>query len=116
MREWLGDEVRAVLSPREALTAPVREALTTALPALDALEDALVVAANRFDPGPFRPEMTVHAAHFRHPGVRAIFAARGLPGCPDCPVGADESLAEAAHAEGLVIEELLGALRGLEGG
>ena len=95
------------------LVPPVRSALDEALPQVDALEDALTQARARLDPGPFRPEMTVHAAHARHPGVQAIFARRGLPGCPDCPVGADESLAEAAAAEGFAVGELLRELEGL---
>lgn len=112
-RGWLADRVGAELAPRLQLLEPLREELALALPPLDELDDALVRARSRLDPGPFRPEMTVHAAHARHPAVAAIFRARGLPGCPDCPVGADESLAEAAAAEGFALGELIHELEGL---
>ncbi len=113
VRLWLTERVRAELAPRIGLVPPVRSALDEALPALDRLDDALDHARARLDPGPFRPEMTVHAAHARHSGVQALFARRGLPGCPDCPVGADETLAEAAAAEGFAVGELLNELEGL---
>ena len=61
----------------------------------------------RFDRSPFHPAMTVHSAHARHPAVGAFFAARGLPACPDCAVGADETLAEAAFAEDFDLDGLL---------
>ncbi len=112
-RRWLAERVSAELAPRLALVPLVRGDLASALPALDRLDDALSVARTRLDAGPFRGEMTVHAAHARHPGVQALFRTRGLPGCPDCPVGADETLAEAAAAEGFPLAELIGQLEGL---
>jgi hypothetical protein len=114
VRAWLHDRVRAELAPRQGLVSEVQGELAAALPAVDALEDALTHARARLDPGPFRPEMTVHAAHARHPGAQAVFARHGLPACPACAVGADETLAEAAHAEGFSLGELLRDLRGLE--
>lgn len=112
-RGWLLARVRSELAPRLEVLEPVREELQRGLPAIDRLEDALAQAVGRLDPGPFRPAMTVHAAHARHPGVAAVFRARGLPGCPDCPVGADESLAEAAAAEGFALADLIHELEGL---
>lgn len=114
VRAWLLARVRSELAPRADLVPPLRQELDAALPELDRLDDQLARAKNRFDPGPFRPEMTVHAAHARHPGVAAVFARHGLPACLDCPVGVDETLAEAAHAEGFGLRELLAELHGLE--
>lgn len=111
---WLMCAVRVELAPRKPLVAEVRSALQAALPALDGLDDALLRAAARLDPGPFRADMTVHAAHARDPRAQAIFARRGLPGCPDCAVGTDETLAQAALAEGFSLSELLDELRRLE--
>lgn len=106
--------MRGVLSERSAALADARAAFEAGVPAADALDDALVRARNLVDPGPFRPDMTVHAAHARDPRVRDVFAARGLPACPSCAVGADETLAEACSAENLSLPELLDALRALE--
>ncbi len=114
VRQWLVALVTGHLQPRRVLLPPVREALDALVPPTDALDDALTAARSRLDPGPFRAEMSVHAAHARHPGVGMIFASRGLPGCPACAVGADETLAEAAEAEGFPLSELLADLRGLQ--
>ena len=113
-RAWLLCSVRTQLASRKPLVSHVREELEAALPELDRLEDALVIAVARLDPGPFRPDMTVHAAHARDPRAQAIFARRGLPGCPDCAVGTDETLAQAAFAEGFSLSKLLDELRELE--
>jgi len=113
---WVADRTRDTLSPRATLLAPVRAELDAALPEVDALEDTLARARAHLDPGPFRADMSVHAAHARHPGATAIFAARGLPACTACAVGVDETLAEACEAEGLALPELLDALRALESG
>ena len=59
--------------------------------------------------------MTVHAAWARHPGTARIFRAHHLPACPDCPVGADETLAEAAFGYGLDLDDLLARLNALLG-
>ena len=112
-REWLAQQVRARLRSR-------RDALEGARSQLSALQrDAQVLAAGldaaivRLDRAPFRGEMTVHAAHARHPGVQAVFARHGLPRCPDCAVGADETLVEAAYGEGLDLGTLLRELDAL---
>lgn len=110
----LVDRVRETLAPRLSLIEPIQQDIQDFLPAADRLDDALIAARNRLDLGPIRPEMTVHAAHARHPGVRAIFARHGLPACPDCAVGRDETLAEAASGEGFALSELIAELQGLE--
>ncbi len=65
---------------------------------------------------PFTASMTVHAAWARHPGTARIFRAHHLPACPDCAVGADETLAEAAFGYGLDLDDLLARLNDLLGG
>lgn len=64
---------------------------------------------------PFTSDMTVHAAWARHPGVAGIFASHHLPACPDCAVGADETLGEAAFGYALDLSDLLARLNGLLG-
>ena len=81
--------------------------------AIPPLERRVQTAEHRLDQGPFHAGMTVHAAHDRHPGVAAIFAARGLPACPACAVGVDETLGEAAFGEGFAVEPLLAELNAL---
>ena len=54
--------------------------------------------------------MTVDEAWQRHPGVREVFGARGLPGCDACAVRFDETLEEVCSAYGLDLDELLSAL------
>ncbi len=65
---------------------------------------------------PFSMAMTVHQAWGRHPGVRQVFAARGLPDCDLCAVGGDETLEEACQGYALspqaLLEELNALLRG----
>ena len=95
-------------------TLALKGAIDAATGAADRLDHTLAGAQGRIAPGPFRAEMTVHAAHARHPRTREVFATRGLPHCPSCAVGADETLAEAASGEGMDLQELLAALRALE--
>ncbi len=114
IRAWVSTSVRVQLAPRVLILTEIRGHLDAALPPLDALDDALAASASRLDSGPFRADMTVHAAHARHPAVRAAFARRGLPGCVDCAVGGDETLAQAALAEGWSLPVLLEELRELE--
>jgi hypothetical protein len=112
-REALAAQVRVVLAPRQALHGAARadaDALRPAVHALAARADALYA---RLDRTPFSGALTVHAAHARHPGVQAVFARHGLPRCPDCAVGADETLAEAAFGEGLPLDTLLAELNAL---
>ena len=65
---------------------------------------------------PFAADMTVHAAWARHPGVAAIFAARGLPDCPACAVGQDETLSEVADGYGFSLQTFLQELEDLLAG
>lgn len=81
--------------------------------ALDAAEQTADRLAAILDRAPITGATTIHAAHARHPGVQAVFAARGLPACPDCAVGVDESVAEAALSEGLDLSDLLLELNSL---
>ncbi len=111
-RGWIAGRVVALLEPRASHALAEEAGQLRA--ATDQLDDRLLAARARLDPGPFRGEMTVHAAHARHPRVQAIFAARGLPHCPSCAVGADETITEAAMGEGLDLQELLATLRALE--
>jgi hypothetical protein len=119
LRDALLSEIRVRVA--DAL-APRADGLTEARAAADALADALraaepraAAALARLDRSPFLPSTTVHAAHARHPGVQAIFARRGLPRCPDCAVGADETLAEAAWGESFPLDALLAELNELLG-
>lgn len=62
---------------------------------------------------PFQRSTTVHQAWARHPGVRRIFARYHLYACPDCSVGMDETLEEAAFGYEIELSGLLGELNGL---
>lgn len=105
--------VRDELAGRRADLAAAEASLAvTAASVLDVERRAALLAA-RLDRSPLSADTTVHAAHARHPGVAALFAARGLPACPACAVGADETLAEAAQGEGFDLDELLDAMRRL---
>lgn len=91
---------RAPLAETEVLLGEIRAAVP-------GMERRARAAGHRLEQGPFHGGMTVHAAHDRHPGVAAIFAARRLPACPQCAVGADETLGEAAFGEGFGLDDLL---------
>lgn len=123
--------LRAALSAaiRAELEAGMRDRLVPRFDAVRALRgevDALRRHSDEFETALGRVEAarrrepvtvatTVHDAHARHPGVQALFARRGLPACPDCAVGADETLAEAALGEGLVASELVEEINRLLG-
>ncbi len=104
IRDALGERRQAVVVARAEVNDLQRP--------LRALERHADSVAARFDRTPVGPEMTVHAAHARDPRVQALFVQRGLPNCPACPVGADETLAEAAFAEGFGVGELLAEMAG----
>ena len=113
LRRALRDRVEALLAGRQATHGE-------AVVAIDGLRQSVLVAGEaagqlyaRLDRSPFVEGLTVHAAHARHPGVGVIFARHGLPRCPDCAVGADETLAEAAFGEGLELAQLLNELNKL---
>lgn len=62
---------------------------------------------------PFSAELTVDEAWRKHPRAPEVFAAHGLPACDGCAVRFDETLAEAAEAYRLDLEELLRQLAAL---
>lgn len=113
LRDVLTDRVRATLEPRRGVTDEGWTVADTILADTRAIEARAVHALARLDREPLSGRLTVHAAHARHPGVQAVFAQFGLPSCPSCAVGADETLEEAARGEGFELEALLSALRPL---
>lgn len=116
-RAWLSGAIaahaRAALVPRRDALAEARAGLTDARAAAAALAIRVERDLARLDAAPLGPSTTVHAAHWRHPGVQAVFARHGLPRCPDCAVGRDETLAEAAWGEGFDLAALLEELNAL---
>lgn len=105
VRAWLGERVRDALTERRL--PALGEELASTRARLAFVERSLELALARLDDSPLTGATTVHAAHARHPAVQAVFARHGLPRCPDCAVGADETLAEAAFGEGLQFDALL---------
>jgi len=95
------DELRAQLQPLGDASRALQD------------EQRRVAQWLRWRVGPFTQEMTVHRAWARHPGVRGIFARRHLPACPDCAVGADETLAEVAFGYDFDLDALLRELNAL---
>ena len=110
----LSTRVRAFLLPRLEAVRQAQAETRALVSEIERVELALAQLQARLDRGPFHGGMTVHAAHLRHPGVAEVFRRRGLPGCPACAVGADESLTEAARGEGFAIDELLVELNSLQ--
>lgn len=96
-------EAEAFAKSTRGLSAAVGGASSS----LKALEDA--IEARR----PFSGTTTVHQAWARHPSVRGVFAGYHLTACPDCPVGADETLEEAARGYQIPLTELLSQLNAL---
>jgi hypothetical protein len=113
VRAWLAPRVGSALAGRRAQHAAMDEEISELRRVSRAIAREAEAVHARLDRSPFVPAMTVHAAHARHPGVQAIFAAHGLPRCPDCAVGADETLAEAAFGEDLPLGTLLAELNAL---
>jgi hypothetical protein len=113
LRDAVRRRVLTELAPRRVLHAELDHAATDARTATRAVAERLEATIARLDRSPFTDATTVHAAHARHPGVQAIFARHGLPRCPDCAVGADETLAEAAYGEDLPLVGLLDELNAL---
>jgi hypothetical protein len=101
-------ELRASAATLERSLSTLSRSLDRADQLVDDIGQANAARLQRFT-----AEMTVHAAWARHPGVAAVFAARHLPACPDCAVGADETLAEAAFGYALDLQRLLDQLNGL---
>lgn len=114
LREVADPVVRSELADRRQAVVLARAELDGLRAPLRAVERGALAALPRFDRRPLGPDLTVHAAHARDPRVQAVFARHGLPDCPSCPVGADETLAEAAFSEGFDVHALLEELRGIE--
>ncbi len=110
LRPRLEARVRRDLGPRREAIAGARSDLEGAASRLPLLRSRLAELRARAHVGPLTPDMTVHALLLAHPGAVAALAARGLPACGDCAVGADETLAEAARLEGFDLPALLAAL------
>lgn len=111
LRERLRARVEAEIGPLSAAADGLRVERRNQARALASLRDRLdgLEALG----GDFHPDMTVHAAWRRHPGVARVFARYGLPDCLSCSVGVDESLAEAAEGYDLPPEQLLAELQAL---
>lgn len=113
VRRWLAFRVAELLAARREAYAQASTDARTLSVRISALSASIDAALARY--APLDGALTVHAAHTRHPGVRALFARRGLPHCPDCAVGADETLSEAAFGEDFDLNGLIAEIRALEG-
>lgn len=113
MRPWLRAQIVILLVRRREQWSEIQADHRAIRERLRQLQRDVDHTIHRLDRSPFRPDLTVHAAHARHEGVQAIFAEHGLPACPSCAVGADETLAEAAAAEGIDLSLLLTQLNRL---
>ncbi len=112
-RNWLLQRVANALCARREAWSAVGHDVTALSRRISLLSVTIEEACARF--APLDGQLTVHAAHARHPGVRALFARRGLPHCPACAVGADESLSEAAFGEDFDLNGLIAEIHALEG-
>jgi hypothetical protein len=61
----------------------------------------------------FIGQMTIETAWRAHPGAPAVFAKHHLPACDGCAVRHEETLAEAASAYGIDLQQWLGELNNL---
>ena len=104
-------ERRAGASMAQTSAVGLAGAAASAAAAVRVLEGAVEDAAEARRP--FSGTTTVHRAWARHPGVRGVFAGYHLPACPDCPVGEDETLEEAARGYQIPLSVLLGQLNAL---
>lgn len=120
---FLRARARLLLVAREALLPPLQAefaALTQAQEAAACAAKAAAHAAQALHADlavltrpQFSADMTLDQVWRRHPGVRALFAARHLPACDGCALRHDETLAEAADAYDLDLAALLAALNAL---
>ena len=115
-RTFVEGRIRSALAGRANALRDIRQELAEGRSEALDLDRRVAAAAIRLDRTPITAETTVHAAHARHPDVQALFARRGLPACPHCAVGADESIAEAAFGEGFDLAALLEEMNALLGG
>lgn len=117
-RRWLVGiavgAVRDALAERRSAEAVLAGAAADLGAACADLEGALRRVEDRIEARrPFSGDTTVHRAWTRHPGVREVFAGYHLTACPDCAVGADETLAEVALGYRVPLETLLAQLNAL---
>jgi hypothetical protein len=110
---WATPLIRRALDERRHAIEAVNADLDAARARLSELERKVQRSGARFDRTPLGPSLTIHAAHARDARVQHVFSSFGLPNCPACPVGADETIAEAAFAEGFDAAALITALSGL---
>jgi hypothetical protein len=87
-----------------------QEELSLRLARLGARVQAVQVRLGKL---PFHSGMTIEEALARHPGAAGTFSLRHLPACHLCAVRFDETVAEAADAYGIPLEEWLQELNSL---
>ena len=78
-----------------------------------ALEEGEALIGGLLAPAPVTKDSTVHDVWARSGEIRDLFARHHLPGCGDCPVGADETLAEMALGHRIDLEDFLQSLKDL---
>lgn len=120
---FLRARARDLLVAREALLPPLQAELAALSHAQEAAARAAMAAALAakalqadlavLTRPQFSADMTLDQVWRRHPGVRALFAARHLPACDGCALRHDETLAEAADAYDLDLPALLVELNAL---
>jgi len=110
---WATPLIRRALNDRRLAVEAVNADLQSAQVRVRGVEREVERNAARFDRTPLGPTLTIHAAHARDERVQQVFSSFGLPNCPACPVGADETIAEAAFAEGFDAAALIAALSAL---
>ncbi len=117
LQDWLllqlQASVRRCLTPRRTDHQQLQAELAQLRAQLATHRNFIEAELQRLDRAPVDANTTVHGAHQRHPRVREIFASFGLPACPDCAVGAEESLQEAAFGEQLPLATLIGRINAL---
>ncbi len=122
VRDRLQAHISRQLEPAAAAATDLRQSVARARSDADNLSSLLgeaealvtdLTEAAQAARTPFTASMTVHAAWARHPGAAAVFRAHHLPACPDCAVGADEALEEAAFGYALDLGSLLEELNAL---
>lgn len=118
VRSWLlglaAEAACEALAERRRAAASLSVAAGAMGAACADLEAALRAVEDRIEAArPFRAETTVHRAWARHPGAPGVFARYHLLACPECPVGADETLAELALGYRVPLDALLDQLNAL---
>lgn len=112
LKERLRERVQKELEPLRIAADSVTIERRELARMLTSLRDRIATIES-IETGDFHGEMTVHAAWRRHPGVAEVFAGYGLPDCPSCSVGVDETLSEAADGYEIPLPTLLSELQAL---